>query len=177
MHRKHELSMLQSFKACMRRDATLMWRNRVRSRTHQGSRLLLLGFLQWPNRQLRPASGAVMSVVVPWCCDAQSNAVLGESTSVLVLQIVYIYRMAQLFIVAFAAATLFLRTERHQNTLEDGRPYLGAILRQPSCLISTSRCCIWPLAVPPYQVKAGVSSCMKLRACLGQACSSILYTS
>ena len=43
----------------------------------------------------------------------------------------YIYRVAQLFIVAFAAATLFLRTERHQNTLEDGRPYLGAILRQP----------------------------------------------
>jgi hypothetical protein len=47
---------------------------------------------------------------------------------VYVLQIVYIYRMIQLLIVAFAASTLFLRTELQQNTLEDGRPYLGGCL-------------------------------------------------
>lgn len=41
------------------------------------------------------------------------------------MQIVYFYRMAQLLIVAFASSTLFLRTRLHQNTLEDGRPYLG----------------------------------------------------
>lgn len=41
VHRKHELSLLQSFKACMRRDATLMWRNRVRLHTHEWSCLLL----------------------------------------------------------------------------------------------------------------------------------------
>lgn len=51
-----------------------------------------------------------------------------EPAPVLAMQIVYIYRMAQLFIVAFAAATLFLRTRLRQNTLDDGRPYLGAIL-------------------------------------------------
>jgi hypothetical protein len=62
----------------------------------------------------------------------------GKPASVLAVQIVYIYRMAQLFIVAFAAATLFLRTQRHQDTLEDGRPYLGAILGQRSRLVSTS---------------------------------------
>jgi hypothetical protein len=41
VHRKHELSMLQSFKACMRRDATLMWRNRVRPHCQKWSCLLL----------------------------------------------------------------------------------------------------------------------------------------
>jgi hypothetical protein len=88
---------------------------------------------------------------MPCCCE-EIICRPSEPAPALAPQIVYIYRMAQLFIVAFAAATLFLRTERHQDTLEDGRPYLGAILRQPFRLISTSRPSTSPPVMPPYRV-------------------------
>ncbi len=43
VHKRFELSLGGAFKACMRRDATLMWRNRVRPRGVQT--LLLLPLL------------------------------------------------------------------------------------------------------------------------------------
>lgn len=41
---------------------------------------------------------------------------------------VYIFKTVQIIIIAIIAATIFLRTKMHQNTIDDGALYIGAIL-------------------------------------------------
>ncbi|KAK4267406.1 hypothetical protein QN277_024192 [Acacia crassicarpa] len=41
---------------------------------------------------------------------------------------VYIFKTVQIIIIAIIAATVFLRTKMHQNTIDDGVLYIGAIL-------------------------------------------------
>ncbi|KAI9109476.1 hypothetical protein K1719_019530 [Acacia pycnantha] len=41
---------------------------------------------------------------------------------------VYIFKTVQIIIIAIVAATVFLRTKMHQNTIDDGALYIGAIL-------------------------------------------------
>lgn len=141
VHRRFELGLGQSIKACMRRDATLMWRNKVRSRLL--SRVFPAGVALLALAREFAATPSSASASVPGLQLRRRHSTSHPYTTPVIKadcrspsQVVYLYRVAQLLFVVFASSTLFLRTTLSQNTIQDGRPYLSAPLdSQPLSLI------------------------------------------
>jgi len=146
VHRRFELGLRQSIKACMRRDATLMWRNKVRSRLL--SRVFPAGVALLALAREFAAMPSSASASVPGLQLRREHSTSHPYTTPVIKadcrsssQVVYLYRVAQLLFVVFASSTLFLRTTLSQNTIQDGRPYLSAPLDSQPLSLIFRHCC------------------------------------
>ena len=132
VHRRHALSAWKSMKACMRRELILMSRHRfvyffriaqVLSPfiTCLGRQYCLILFFLVPSRGSRtePRMLASLPCITGKCTKVGLYSPVGMSERRAVCM--------QLALVAFAAATVFLRVRMPTDTLEDGRKFLAFI--------------------------------------------------